>query len=141
MNQDDEPVDVWNVHDPTACPTCGKIDCEEHAPPEKRSSKGNGQDASYIPRLADVLELERARREAKRILDLEDRGPISEPAIETLRERLSRPRAKRSGALTGGNHATVASSWRRNSKRARRRLSAHSSAHWSMATRGSGAMW
>jgi hypothetical protein len=49
--------------------------------------------ASPHPRLiADELSKERARREARRRLDAEDRGATSEPEILTLRERGGRPR-------------------------------------------------
>jgi hypothetical protein len=43
-------------------------------------------------RIYFALERERARREALRRLAAEARGPISRPRLETLRERLARPR-------------------------------------------------
>ena len=39
-----------------------------------------------------AMERERAQREARRRLDAETRGPVLHPVIETLRERLARPR-------------------------------------------------
>jgi hypothetical protein len=46
----------------------------------------------YAERLAEELALLRARREARRLLDAEERPPASLPEILTLRERLQRPR-------------------------------------------------
>jgi hypothetical protein len=46
----------------------------------------------YVARLADELDTLRMRREARRLLDAEERPPAELPEILTLRERLARPR-------------------------------------------------
>jgi hypothetical protein len=46
----------------------------------------------YARRLAAVLESERARREARRLLAAEERAEVPTPEILTLRDRLARPR-------------------------------------------------
>jgi AAA domain len=48
-------------------------------------------DAEEDRRLTDAPAQERLRREVYRLLKAEDRGRVSIPAIETLRDRLSRP--------------------------------------------------
>lgn len=62
------------------------------------SAEAGGPSPAETPRAAldlrigDEMDRERARREARRRLDAEARGPITAPEILTLRERLDRPR-------------------------------------------------
>lgn len=51
---------------------------------------GPGDDA-FERRVSTWLEEERAKREARRRLDAEERGPLVLPALDTLRARLARP--------------------------------------------------
>jgi hypothetical protein len=44
-------------------------------------------------RVQDYLDAERAKREARRRLDAEERGPVVPPTLNTLRSRLARPRS------------------------------------------------
>jgi hypothetical protein len=57
-------------------------------------------------RVLDATDRERARREAKRRLDREERGAVQVPEILTLRERLARPASPTTyridGALPAG---------------------------------------
>jgi hypothetical protein len=62
--------------------------------PAEDVPNGPVTDASEEPideRLAEEIARERARREARRRLDAEDRGPIADPEIVTLRDWLAQP--------------------------------------------------
>jgi AAA domain len=66
--------------------------------PMTRSAPVNGASASiFIPdeeherRVQAAVDRERAKREARRRLDAEERGPIGPPTIDSLRDRLARP--------------------------------------------------
>jgi hypothetical protein len=48
--------------------------------------------AAYALKVQDEYDRERARREARRRLEAEERGQLQLPEILTLRERLARPR-------------------------------------------------
>lgn len=68
---------------------------DEQTPPSARVDGGAAQ--TFIPdetrerRVQVAVDSERARREARRRLDAEERGPIVPPTIDTLRTRLARP--------------------------------------------------
>ncbi|MDQ3347583.1 MAG: AAA family ATPase [Acidobacteriota bacterium] len=49
-------------------------------------------DEAHARRVAQAYDTERAKRDARRQLAAEDRGAITTPAIESLRDRLARPR-------------------------------------------------
>lgn len=78
------PVDAWVAEDPTACPVCGRDSCEDHLPPSPPAAKD-----PHAARLELAVESERVRREARRILDVEERPVVTVPAFDTLRERLA----------------------------------------------------
>jgi hypothetical protein len=50
-----------------------------------------GPDEQHERRVTIALENERAKRDARRLLEAEDRGDVTIPAFETLRARLARP--------------------------------------------------
>jgi len=57
------------------------------------AKRNEARAAARIIAIGEEMERERVKREARRQLDAEDRGPVSLPEILTLRERLERPRA------------------------------------------------
>ena len=75
--------DAWDDADPTACPECGHDACEDHLPPDPPDPHAGA--------LAAAAERERIRREARRLVDAEERPPVILPPFETLRTRLARP--------------------------------------------------
>lgn len=56
------------------------------------AKRDEGREAARVIAIREEMERERVKREARRRLDAEDRGPVSLPEMLTLRERLSRPR-------------------------------------------------
>ena len=81
--------DAWTVADPTLCDVCGREACEEHLPPPPDDAPPDDT-SSHAVRLGLAVEAERVRREARRLVDAEERPPESIPALVTLRERLAR---------------------------------------------------
>jgi hypothetical protein len=79
------PADAWVVEDPTLCPVCGRDSCEDHLPPKPPDPKD-----PHVTRLELAVEAERVRREARRLVDVEERPPVTMPVFETLRDRLAR---------------------------------------------------
>jgi len=72
--------------------------------PAEEEPGGPVTDASEEPvdeRLAEELERERARREARRRLDAEERGPIADPEILTLRDWLAVPESPTRWRIAG----------------------------------------
>jgi hypothetical protein len=60
---------------------------------QREAGRGAGVDGGdREQRILAEVERERARREARRRLDAEERGTIREPDVATLRDRLARPR-------------------------------------------------
>lgn len=59
---------------------------------DDEAAEREARDATREIRIAEEMERERARREARRRLDAEARGGVTAPEILTLRERLARPR-------------------------------------------------
>lgn len=55
-------------------------------------ARDEAREAARAIQIGEEMDRERARREARRRLDVEERGPIVQPVIDTLRERLARPR-------------------------------------------------
>ena len=83
-------VDVWA--EATLCAECGRESCEIHLPPEReRPTPEASPDAPDAELVLFLLKQQRARREATRILDAENRGAVPIPPTLTLRERLARP--------------------------------------------------
>jgi hypothetical protein len=78
------PADAWAVEDPTLCAVCGRDSCEEHllTPPATPDP--------HALKLAIAVETERVRREARRVIDAEERSALIMPAFDTLRVRLAR---------------------------------------------------
>jgi hypothetical protein len=76
-------ADAWVNADPTLCPICGKDSCVEHLP----------ADHARADRLAAVVERERIKREAHRVVDQEERGRPAIPPFVSLRTRarIARP--------------------------------------------------
>jgi len=68
--------------------------------PERNAGLDN-PDGKHAKRLAEELERERVRRETRRLLDAEERGPITPPAILTLREWLAQPDSVVHWRITG----------------------------------------
>lgn len=79
------PADAWCVEDPIPCEICGLEMCEDHLPTTPVPSD------PHVARLAVAVESERVRREARRLVDTEERPRVILPAFETLRQRLARP--------------------------------------------------
>lgn len=52
-----------------------------------------GREEAHAERVQAAIESERVKREARRLLDAEERGPVTPPVVESLRARLARPRA------------------------------------------------
>jgi hypothetical protein len=87
--------DAWVVEDPTLCPTCGREACEEHLPEpvaaEQTPTPEESAEERWTRTLAREVERERARREARRLLDVEARGPLVLPQGYRLRDWLTVP--------------------------------------------------
>ncbi len=82
-----------------ACPTCGSEMCEDarHWPISRRSATqhptaADAAAAAFERRVSRLTYDERARREARRRLDADARGPLQPIAFESLHARLARPR-------------------------------------------------
>jgi hypothetical protein len=71
-------VDAWTLADPIGCPVCGREACEDHLP----------DDAERQNQLTTALERERLKREVRRLVDREERGPVIIPPFLSLRERV-----------------------------------------------------
>jgi hypothetical protein len=84
-----------------------------------------------------MLEL-RIDRDARRALDAQEGGPIVEPEILTLRERLKRPRVTMTTGSNAGKSRDRACCAQRSSRLAIRRSRATTSAVWPMGTTGWG---
>jgi hypothetical protein len=81
--------DAWVIAVPTVCEVCGREACEEHLPPAMDDPPPD--DASrHDVRVGLAVEVERVRREARRLVDAEERPPEVIPALVTLRDRLAR---------------------------------------------------
>ena len=84
------------ILDEGQCPVCRQDSCEDplHVAPADESparlQRESGQ-AVYAAQLADAVHRERARREARRLIDVEERSPTPSLEIVTLRDRLARP--------------------------------------------------
>src|SRR4051812_11900963 len=85
------PVDAWA--DATFCAECGRESCEGHPPPAPTDglTRADETEAPDPELVLFLLKQQRARREATRILDAEQRDPVVIPPTLTLRERLARP--------------------------------------------------
>jgi hypothetical protein len=84
--------DAWITADPTLCPECGRESCEDHLPPESPAPPPNEplpSEAKYADLLHRTIDNERARRDARRIIDAEERPPEPIPIFLTVRERLA----------------------------------------------------
>jgi hypothetical protein len=106
--------DAWVAADPTACPICGKDSCDEpdHLPPPvDEAAAATPPTNPYQVKLSTAVEAERVRREARRILDAEERPPILIPPFETLAARLLHPTATytdwRIAGWQGRNHRVM----------------------------------
>jgi hypothetical protein len=80
------PVDGDAFVDATFCEVCGRESCEDHLPPDPERTP----DDRHEQRVLWAFQQERAKREARRRLDAEERGPVMLPDFETLRTRLAR---------------------------------------------------
>ena len=98
----DTDTDAWTVEDPCACPVCGRDACEDHFPvdndlpprPNGRDHEAETAEARAARRTiltGQEVDKERMRREARRIVDAEERGPIIEPVSYRLRDWLTEP--------------------------------------------------
>ena len=56
------------------------------------AAREEAREAARAIQIAEEMERERVKREARQRLDAEERGPVTLPEIVTLRERLARPR-------------------------------------------------
>ena len=79
------------------CPNCLKLTCDcpslEKAPfGTYPNEQAEIEQARHTTALATEVNLQRIRRQARRLLDAEDRPPIRAPEVLTLAERLARPR-------------------------------------------------
>jgi hypothetical protein len=63
-----------------------------------------GPDEAHAKRVQIQKETEKAKRDARRQLDAEDRGPVVPPALLTVRERLARPRIRTPWRIEGLQH-------------------------------------
>jgi hypothetical protein len=89
--------------DATFCPICGRESCEDHLPADESpqsahrdreadpAAAAEAREAHRRILLAQEVERERAKREARRTLDAEERGPIAEPTGYRLRDWLTVP--------------------------------------------------
>lgn len=79
MPRDAVDHDAWTGTDDAhlLCPVCGRETCEDHLPPDATRLERE-------QRIAQAAEAERVRREARRRVDAEDRGPIIAPEMITL---------------------------------------------------------
>lgn len=78
------------------CEVCGRESCEDHVPTQNVTEEPIAITAptpedERARRVDAEVERERARREARRRLDAEERGPIEVPAFHSLTELLARP--------------------------------------------------
>ena len=81
--------DAWTDADPTLCPICHREACEEHLPPSMDEGPAAAGSSNHAVRVGLAVEVERVRREARRLVDAEERPPEAIPALVTLRERLA----------------------------------------------------
>lgn len=91
-------TDAWVEADPIPCEVCGLEACEDHLPahdslpPFTPEAVGvNDAEAQYEQTVSREKMKLRARRDAQRQLNAEERGLAQIPPPETLRERLARP--------------------------------------------------
>lgn len=93
------PADAWAVEDQTLCSVCGREACEDEthvarAGPMNGSGAPDDAEARaarFAIHVGHELERERARREARRLLDAEARGSNTPPEIITLAQLLAEP--------------------------------------------------
>jgi hypothetical protein len=107
--------DAWIAHDPVPCPICGCESCEDHLPDDPSSSGASRSDHNPS-RLGSLVDAERLRREARRIVDAEERPPLVIPPFDTLRTRLARPVStvlwRVAGWLPVKGRALLAAQWK-----------------------------
>jgi len=97
MSDDFDPaVDAYA--NATFCDICGRESCEDHVPPTPEAA---ATETPYELRLRVAVEMERVRREARRLVDAELRPVAPKPPRQELRAFLATPDPSRPARIAG----------------------------------------